>query len=82
MFSLFTVRFAIDTLRQNAESLTSILHFDPYMYLNSETLEKLFDPTNQNQELSEDLLFDFARDYPDDADKFQEILLDDSRYNG
>ena len=82
MYISLTDRFVIDTLRQNAEPLTTILHFDPYMSLNSETLEKLFDSTNQDQLLSEDLLFDFSRDYPDDADKFQEILLDDSRYTG
>lgn len=74
----------IDTLNTNAEPLTKILHFDPYMCLNSETLDKLFDPRNQDQELSQDLLMDFSRDYPSDrdADMFQEILLDDSRYNG
>ena len=63
------------------ESLDRILHFDPYMYLNSETLEMLFGPMSQAQELSESLLLDFSENYPNDADKFQEILLDNSRYN-
>jgi hypothetical protein len=63
------------------ESLANILYFDPYMYLNSETLRKLFDPMNQDQALLEDLLLEFSDDYPNDADKFKEILLDDSHYN-
>ena len=64
------------------ESLANILYFDPYMYLNSDTLEKLFDPMNQDQELKEDLLLEFSEDYPNDAAKFKEILLEDSHYNG
>lgn len=81
MLSFLTDRFITDTLNQNMESLDRILHFDPYMYLNSETLEMLFGPMSQAQELSESLLLDFSENYPNDADKFQEILLDNSRYN-
>lgn len=71
----------MDTHNTNVEPLANILYFDPYMYLNSATLGKLFDPTNQDQELLEDLLLEFSEDYPNDADKFKEILLDDSHYN-
>ena len=72
----------MDTRHTNVERLTDILHFDPYMCLNSNTLEKLFDPMNQDKELSEDLLLDFSKDYPDAASTFHEILLDGSRYHG
>ena len=63
------------------EPLANILYFDPYMCLNSGTLRKLFDTVNQDEELLEDLLLEFSEDYPNDADKFKEILLDDSHYN-
>ena len=82
MFCPLADEYAIDTHSKNAEPLTTILYFDPYMNLKSKTLEKLFDSNNQDCELTEDLLNDFSKDYPNDADKFQQILLDDSRFNG
>ena len=64
-----------------AESLADILYFDPYMYLKSGILMKLFDPMNQDEELKKDLLLKFSEDYRNDANKFKEILLEDSHYN-
>ena len=81
VYFLATDRFLIDTLNTSMEPLANVLYFDPYMNLNLGTLRTLFDPTNQNEELKEDLLLEFSEDYPNDADKFKGILLEDSHYN-
>ena len=60
-----------------------LIRFDPYMHLNRELLQKLYQKDKQEQSLTQDLLWDFASCYPDRLNKacmFEEILLGGARY--
>ena len=72
----FVDRFVMDTHNRNLWQLTDILHFDPYMRLTSDTLQKICDEGKQAEDLTEDLLLDFSYDYQDYANVFQEMLLE------
>ena len=74
LFFSSTDRYVIDIGSTNIESLTTIIYFDPYMYLKKDTLQRLFDQESQDEDLTEDLIFDFSISYYDAADTFQEIL--------
>ena len=78
-FLKYTDEYVIDTHNRNAKPLAEILYFEPYMRLQSGTLQKIFDEGKQNDDLDVALLHDFSLDYQGYAKFFQEMLLEGYR---
>lgn len=70
-------RYVPDVKAKGFIEVDELIKFDPYMHLDREFLQRLYQPDKQDHSLTEDLLLDFSLYYRDKAKEFENILLDD-----